>query len=97
MTVDWDSNNPFGLSLGYQEVSCTLPKQSPAPSPVPSVNVLSVEFENSNVMEVMLNWTIPAESNGALDKYQICVNTSEVRSSGLPPLGQCVDINVRVK
>ncbi len=93
MYVDWNINNALRLSLGHLEVSCTLPKQSPAPDLVTDVHIKSVMFEGS-FLSVSVDWKKPNVSNGVLTMYQVCFSSNKDTSS---PPSFCTDVNVRRK
>ena len=76
LKLEWIDNLNFTPS--DINLYCFADTTSPPPSLVTNFTAVSVTIHGINDIEVGLEWTPPANANGILQKYMICIHTTTV-------------------
>ena len=70
--MNWNREEILFEPSGWA-ISCYVDATAPFPSPVRSVQVDSIQFIASSMIRVVASWEEPAEVNGLLVAYSICI------------------------
>lgn len=59
-------------------ISCEMDATSPAPTVVNDVVVNSFEFSSTSELKLTASWSQPAQVNGLLQNYSLCISREPV-------------------
>lgn len=96
LTIDWDEEQMI-ITPPLHQYNCNFSAKSPAPSAVQNVTVESFEALGHAAISVEVSWDPPADANGVLDTFHVCLGLMPLENSTEQAVSCRHGVNVTVR